>query len=274
MTACALLGAAFACAADAPLSGIERVEIKVRDRVQSERFYSEVLGFGKGSGSSFRVNERQSIEIVSGRADAADHHVAAFSLATSNIKGASELLRRRGVKTSEIQRVRDGSLQFTLRDVDGNRIVIVQPAAGVHGNAVDTRGLSARLRHVGIHVADLDAAAKFYREKLDLVAEDLQRGKTRWINMQLPGGDFIQMQTAPESAPSERRWVHEHFGLDVADAHATYAALLRRGVAPRPAFEPVVGYAGHLKINFLDPDNMLIEFMELGTPKASERREQ
>jgi hypothetical protein len=35
----------------------------------------------------------------------------------------------------------------------------------------------------------------------------------------------------------------------------------------------VVGYAGHLKINFLDPDNILIELMELGAAKATERRE-
>jgi hypothetical protein len=77
------------------------------------------------------------------------------------------------------------------------------------------------------------------------------------------------MRIAPERRPDL-----EHIAFDVADAHATYKALLQRGVPPGPVFEPVVGYAGRLKINFIDPDNMLVELMELGAAKAGERREQ
>jgi catechol 2,3-dioxygenase-like lactoylglutathione lyase family enzyme len=91
--------------------------------------------------------------------------------------------------------------------------------------------------------------------------------------MHLPGGDYIQMQLPPENAASGPRWPHEHFALDVDDAHATYATLIRRGAPPGRAFEPVVGWAGRLKINFADPDGTLIELMELGAAKAGERRE-
>jgi catechol 2,3-dioxygenase-like lactoylglutathione lyase family enzyme len=255
-------------------SGIAEVAVKVSDAVRSDRFYREVLGFDPLPGKTrYAVNDDQTIEIVASRADGADHRLAHFTLATGDVRSAREVLMRRGVEVTAISKAADGSLRCTLSDPDGNRILLMQAATMPRRKAPGARPISTHLRHAGIQVADLDTAAKFYHDKLGLEPERLQHGKTRWINMQLPGGDYIQMQLAPENGLGDRRWTFEHFGLDVQDAHAAYQELQKRGVPPGPRFEPVVGYAGRLKINFADPDNTLVELMELGSAKATERRE-
>jgi catechol 2,3-dioxygenase-like lactoylglutathione lyase family enzyme len=285
----ALVGYAAICTAcayagDFQFSGIAAVAVKVSDATRSDRFYRDVFGFdplpnGVISGNAcYKVNDEQFIKIVPGRSDGTDHHIAYFSLATNDIRGTRELLKRRGVEVTDISRGAGGSLQCTLADPDGNRIVMTQVVTGsqkdhAQGKMPAARSVSTHLRHVGIQVANLEVSAKFYHDNLGLATERFQRGKTRWVDMRLPGGDYIQMQIAPENVSADRRWSLEHFGLDVQDAHVAYEELMRRGVPPSPGFEPVVGYAGHLKINFLDPDNILIELMELGAAKATERRE-
>ena len=277
LAACFAVCTACACAADLQFSGIEQIAIKVGDAARSDAFYREILGFDR-LGTWYKVNDGQFIELVAGRADAADHHLAHFSLATADIRGMRAQLERRGVQTTKIAPGADGNLQCILQDPDGNRIVVTQAAAGslkerARGKMLSPRRLSTRLRHVGIRVANLDAAMSFYRDKLGLAAEQSERGQLRWVDMRLPGGDYIQMQTARENHTGNRRWSLEHYGLDVSDAHATYKALIGRGIPANAKFEPVVGYAGHLKINFIDPDNTTVELMELDAAKAHERRE-
>jgi catechol 2,3-dioxygenase-like lactoylglutathione lyase family enzyme len=283
MAAYMVICGACAYAGDVRFSGIAEVAIKAGDAPRSNRFYRDVLGFeplpnGAISGRVlYRVNGEQFIEIVEGRLGGQDHHVAHFSLSTVDVRSARALLRGRGVEATDILRRADNALYFTLGDPDGNQIMVIEVPAGsknrTRGTMPTGRRVSSHLRHVGIQVADLEVSAKFYQDNLGLAAERLQRGKTRWVNMWLPGGDYIQMQAAPENVSADRRWSLEHFGLDVLDAHAAYEELIRRGVPRSLRFEPVVGYAGHLKINFLDPDNTLIELMEQGAPKQTERRE-
>ena len=284
LAAYVLIFGACAFASDVQFSGIAEVVVKAGDAARSGRFYRDVLGFeplpnGTISGSArYKVNDEQFIEILEGRSGGQDHHIAHFSLSTGDIRSARALLRRRGVEVTDILRGADGSLRCTLGDPDGNRIVVTQVPAGsrkdrTRGTMPAGRRISSHLRHVGIQVAGLEASARFYQDNLGLAVERLQRGKTRWVHMRLPGGDYIQMQAAPENVSADRRWSLEHFGLDVPDAHTAYEELIRRGVPRSPRFEPVVGYAGHLKINFLDPDNTLIELMEQGSAKETERRE-
>lgn len=283
LASCVAMCTVCAWAADSPFSGIAQVAIKISDAARSDRYYREVLGFDRlpasPAGSAwYKVNDDQFIELLSGRADAADHHVAHFSLATADIRRATALLKSRGIQTTEILPGADGNLQCKLNDPDGNQVVVTQRVTGSlkdrsRGSLLTARRLSTRLRHVGIKVADLDIAASFYRDKLGLTVEEQERGTLRWINMQFPDGDYIQMQTGRENHTGKRLWSLEHFGLDVADAHATYETLIGRGVPRDGKFEPAVGYAGHLKINFMDPDDTMVELMELGTAKANERRE-
>lgn len=268
-------------------SGIGSIGAGTVDAARADRFYREVLGFdpaprGGASGRYYKVNDTQFIELVAGPIDSANRRVKYFSLMTRDVRTACELVRRGGLETTGVARGDDGSLRCSLQDPDGNRIVLAQAVAGslqerTRGKLLGARRISTRLRHAGVQVADLDAAVTFYREKLGLAAEVLQHGNTRWANMHLQpdkAGDYIQLRIGPQQMRPEFMWPHEHFGFDVEDAHATHRLLIQRGAPPADGLTPVVGYAGHLKINFADPDKTLIELMELGAAKAEERREQ
>jgi catechol 2,3-dioxygenase-like lactoylglutathione lyase family enzyme len=271
-------------AAEIPYTRIDHVGVSTSDAGRADRFLRDVLGFDSapesaGAGRYYKVNDGQFVEIFAARITAATHRVTHFSLAVSGIQAAAKLLRDRGVAITDVSPGDDRSLHCAFKDPDGNRIVLTQVMGGslqdrIRGKLLHARRISTHLDHVGLQVADLDASTTFYRDKLGLVAEVLQRGKTRWVNMHLPGssGDYIQLLVNTD-APSERRWPREHFGFTVSDAHATHKLLMQRGVPPNPAFTPVVGYAGRLKINFVDPDDTLIEMMEIGAAKASDPRE-
>jgi catechol 2,3-dioxygenase-like lactoylglutathione lyase family enzyme len=283
MVAC--LAAMTVSGAEVDCVGIGRVTVRVTEPERSVRFYRDVLGFETTPADSrfgrqcFWVNEDQSIEILQVPGKDSEQRLESFCLRTAVLEKSRAALERRHIPVTQISLGEDGARRCVLSDPDGHRIYLTgaaasRPPAPSAGGPSGGPPVPNRLRHVGLMVLDLDAAVKFYSEELGLIPVIQESHNTRWADMyiQSRSGDYIQL-LVPPTAQVPARWSREHFGLDVRDAHAAYAQLVGRGLPPREAFEPIVGYAGHLKMNLTDPDGTLVELMELGAPKASERRE-
>lgn len=139
-----------------------------------------------------------------------------------------------------------------------------------------TTPMSARLDHVGLNVADLDAMKEWYADALKLDVE---------FEFELPGVDFrgamlrsaegyrIELLSRPGSSaglqaanPVEAALTRGfgHIALDVPDVDAAYDALLAAGatdrMTPRPSPEPGVRMA-----YVADPEGNLVELLDRTT---------
>jgi catechol 2,3-dioxygenase-like lactoylglutathione lyase family enzyme len=127
--------------------------------------------------------------------------------------------------------------------------------------------------HVGIAVADLDRAVRWYGEALELVVEfefALEPFGLRGVVLKSASGYRIELLERAGSAPGPRpagpldACLTQGFGhmcLDVADVDQAFGHLLTAGAAermpPRPSPEPGVRMA-----YVADPEGNLIELID------------
>ena len=110
------------------------------------------------------------------------------------------------------------------------------------------------LNHVALHVSDLDASIRFYRDVLGLpqIPRPAFNFAGAWFAL---GSQELHLISDPLLSSERRR--HHHFALLVDDAHAAKAELAAKGVinmegpSPRPD--------GPLQLFFHDPDGYRIE---------------
>jgi lactoylglutathione lyase len=129
--------------------------------------------------------------------------------------------------------------------------------------------------HVGLSVADLEAAEQFYTSAFGFERQlvfELSPHPIRGMMMTHPSGCRFELFEHAESAPGvkaagpiEAHATHgyNHFALSAPDIDAVFAAALEAGarpvIEPRPSPEPGVRFA------FLaDPEGNLVELVEKG----------
>jgi catechol 2,3-dioxygenase-like lactoylglutathione lyase family enzyme len=136
--------------------------------------------------------------------------------------------------------------------------------------------LEVRPHHVALTVEDLDRAAGWYAEALGfatLLAFSLP-GSVRGAMLRTPAGAGIELFEVPGSQPglvdadppeAMRTRGFGHVGLEVADLHAAFAAVVAAGASvvwePRDAPEP-----GRQMAFVHDPDGNLVEL--IGPPSS------
>ena len=138
----------------------------------------------------------------------------------------------------------------------------------------DAEGIAAvRMDHVGLSVADLDAAADFYQRALGFESEfpfELPFDGVRGVMMLHPSGLRLELFERPGAAPGiqgrdprEALATHGygHFALTAAAIDPVYEGLLAaggRGIkAPGPSPEPGIRMAF-----VADPEGNLVELVE------------
>jgi len=263
--------------------GVAHIALFAHDHEKSVAFYREFLGFeeaytlknpdGSQSVTSFKVNDRQYVELLPERAPNTDR-LAHISLQTDDANAMRAYLASKGIKSAgNLSKDQTGDLKFTVTDPDGHELEIVQYQPDgwrtrAKGKHLSPDAISKHMMHVGIIVTDLDRANKFYADILGF--HEIWRGskdgkELSWTNMQVPdGNDYIEFMLYNETPPPTKRGSAHHLCLEVPDAAATIATLDKKPYRKQytQTLQIRTGINRKRQVNIFDPDGTRTEVME------------
>lgn len=293
----ALLAAGPVLAEDLPLLGLAHVGIRVSDLEKARSFYGGVIGLDEAfttkndDGSVFvayfKVNDHQFIEIFPGLKPDQIVPMTHIAMYTDNLEHLRQMMVARGLEPTAIHKgPRDHNLSFSLRNLPGQELTFLEFVQympdSLHtrdvGKHLSPRRLSTHLEHAGIITPDIDAAYKFYVEKLGFherwrrYHEGLKPSapdeKPTLIHLGLPGPskDYVELsnfngQPAPARA---RAGTAAHCSLEVPDIKKAFQQTLDRGET-KDRKDPRFGLDDRWQFNLFDPDGTRVECMQ---PKA------
>jgi catechol 2,3-dioxygenase-like lactoylglutathione lyase family enzyme len=268
-------------AQELPILGLNHAAFQVEDLRSADAFYHGVLGLDaafqepKPDGSPglifYKINDDQYLEVSAGLAAAEDRRMSHVAFQTNDLDKLHAILEAKGLKPTPIKSGKDKNRNFGVRDPEDNRLEFTQYMPGsLHSNAIgkslSPNRISAHMMHAGIYVTDVDAALKFYRDRLGF-QETWRGGRTegelRWINLKTPGtrGDYIELMIAAPRASRDELGSMQHVCLEVADIKAAQKVLAGRGM-DGPKNQPKVGRNGKWQLNLFDPVGSRVEVME------------
>ncbi|MBD5780080.1 VOC family protein [Pelagicoccus sp. NFK12] len=264
-----------------PIVGIAHVAFQVSDLEQSAHQYASYYGFesafstNEGEGSEYlKINDEQFLKLVQVPEETDDNRLIEIAFQVRDLELTTNLLRKIGLKPSEIYPSLDGSLTSALTDPDGHRLLFLEYIpdslqAKTRGEHLGSHRLSVRLQHVGLTVRSEPAANAFYREALGF--QETWRGSRNddgpdaWVNMQMPGehGDYIEYILIDGMVPSRKQLgsMH-HLCLLTEDIQWVHRQLLRNGLPDLDRHKPMVGRSNRWLLNVHDLDGTRTEFME------------
>jgi catechol 2,3-dioxygenase-like lactoylglutathione lyase family enzyme len=270
--------------------GLSHAAFYVSDMAKARQFYENFLGYeaqytvprpkAKGAGElvCIKINDHQSVELFPGAEVAADaprlYHIA---VEVDDAEAMRVYLKSRGVEVPDkTPQGKVGNANYFIKDPSGNIVEIVEylptglTAQGKGKFLPETR-ISLRMRHVGVMIAKLDEAKKFYEDILGF--KEIWRGSNNpttlsWVHMRVPDGDdFIEFMLYEKFPPLDRIHTMEHICLEVPDIEKT-DALLKTRPYPEGSKAPTpmkAGVNGKRQINYYDPDGTRVEIMEPNT---------
>jgi catechol 2,3-dioxygenase-like lactoylglutathione lyase family enzyme len=259
--------------------GVAHIGLKTNDLAAARNFYGRDLGFAepftldKPAGglllTYFKVNDHQYIEVFPELKSETEDRLSHIAFETSDAQQLRDYLAGHGVKVPDaIHPGRDGNLSFMIKDPDGHNVEFVQYLPGsLHSTNFgkfmpDTR-ISTHMIHVGVTVADRDAADRFYKEILGFRETwhgGMKDDRTDWVDMRVPEGtDWLEYMLNVHNPSPRTLGVMHHLALGVPSVEAGYKILLGRGMQME---KPEIGRDGKWQLNLYDPNLTRAELME------------
>ena len=253
------------------ITGIDHVDFYTTSPEANSHLYTVVLGLP--SASPVEPGQTQRFMVGTqwvGYSPAPDlkstdrmDHVA---FRTTDCEGLRIYLASHGIKVpGSVTKLADGTLSFTVRDPEGNRIEFAQPPSRMTSEVGDF--VSHRLIHAGFIVHDRAAEDHFYRDILGFRPYwhgGMQPGRTDWVSIQVPDGtDWLEYMLNQPAHPDLRlTGIMNHISLGVKDMNAAQMKLESHGWKPHGDEHSQIGRDGKLQLNLFDPDLTRIELME------------
>jgi catechol 2,3-dioxygenase-like lactoylglutathione lyase family enzyme len=258
------------------LTGIAFVELQVSDLKKSTAFYAGLLGYRAVQMPAlagnrrvyFNINSSQSIRIKEGLPAGQDERLLSIAFQTSNAEVMRQYLRSKTVMVpSSLNKEPRGDLWFQVTDPGGHVIKFIQYAHGQITIMKQGNGVSARILHAGITVADTAASNAFYRDILGF-SETWRGGATdsvtSWINMHVPESTaYLEYMLVSRPVNRQQLGGLHHIALMVADMQQALEILQPRASSTGYVIpSPRVGRNKRWQLNLFDPDGTRIELME------------
>jgi len=263
-----------------PIVGVAHIGLKTANLEAARSFYGHDLGFAeaftldKPTGglllTYFKVNDHQYIEVFPELKSETEDRLSHIAFETTDIRQLRDYLASRGVKVPEtLKPGLDLNISMMVKDPDGHNVEFVQYMPGsLHsrnfGKALLATRVSERIIHVGVTVADRDAADAFYKDILGF-GEMWHGGRTDdrtdWVDMRVPEGtSWVEYMMNVRNPTPRTLGIMHHLALGVSDIKAANQVLLDHGM--RPKEEPKIGRDGKWQLNLYDPDLTRAELME------------
>ncbi len=268
------------------ITGLSHVGLFAHDLEKSVEFYQAFLGFeeqfqltepdGRTALKFMKINDRQFIELFPER-NPADDRLYQVAFIVEDIEALRLHLKANGVKVPEqAKKGRIGNVSFSIPDPDGHILEFVQYMTDGWtiqdtGKHLSRQRISARLKHLGFTVKNLEASLAFYRDILGCT--ETWRGssdgkKLSWVNVKLPDCDeYLELMLYDEELSWERKGRLNHMSLEVDDIERSMAIIAERaaqGLYNRPLASKT-GINRKRQLNLFDPDETRAELMEAGT---------
>jgi catechol 2,3-dioxygenase-like lactoylglutathione lyase family enzyme len=286
---CALLlsASAFAQTPKRPdIVGVAHIRLKTDNIAAARNFYGHDLGFEEPFSHDkliyFKVNDHQYIEVSPELKSSTEDRLSDIAFETTDARKLRDYLAARGVEVPEaVQPGRDGNLSFLIRDPDGHNVEFVQYMPGsLHsksfGKFMPATRISTHMIHVGVTVADRDAADRLYRDILgfrEMWHGGMKDDRTDWVDMRVPdGSDWLEYMLNVHHPSPKTLGVMHHLALGVPSVAAGYKTLTARGMQLE---QPKIGRDGKWQLNLYDPNLTRCELMEpkpVQTPCCSPMR--
>lgn len=288
----ALCSPLFAQTKRPSIVGVAHIGLKTGDLSAARSFYGRDLGFeepftlDKPSGglllTYFKVNDHQYIEVFPELKSATEDRLSHIAFETTSAQQLRDYLASRGVKVPDtLHPGRDGNLSFMIKDPDDHNVEFVEYVPGsLHSRNFgkfmpDTR-ISERIIHVGVTVADRDAADKFYKDILGFTETwhgGMKDDRTDWVDMRVgEGTDWLEYMLNVHNPSPKTLGVMHHLALGTPSVERSHKQLEGRGMHIE---NPKIGRDGKWQLNLYDPDLTRAELMEpkpVETPCCSPMR--
>src|SRR5690349_12441694 len=161
--------------------GVAHMAVYVKDLAKTRQFYEDFLGYAEaftlpkkdGTGTRIvfiKINDHQYFEIFN-EADRGEGQLNHISFYTDSADRMYQYLKSKGIEVMSdkgaVGKGQTGNKNFNVKDPDGHIVEIVeyQPdswTAREYGKFMPPTRISDHIMHVGILVADLEKANRFY----------------------------------------------------------------------------------------------------------------
>ena len=276
------------------ITGISHAAFYVSDMAKARAFYEGFLGFQspfsiprKNPAEQLvwiKINDRQTVELFPGSEVAPEaerlYHLA---VETDDAEAMRVYLKAKGVEVPDKVGVgKIGNKNYFIKDPSGNIVEIVEYMPDgwtmrAQGKFLPDTRISTRMSHVGVMIAQLDTALKFYEDILGF--KEIWRGakaanQLSWVNLQVPdGNDYVEFMLYEKYPSLDRVHTLQHICLEVPDVAKAGEMLSHRKYpeGSKPATPLAVGVNGKRQINYYDPDGTRVEVMEPATADGQPR---
>jgi catechol 2,3-dioxygenase-like lactoylglutathione lyase family enzyme len=263
------------------ITGISHLAVYTSNPTATDHYYRELMGAAKlpdpenPKGVRYAFNNVQFVEVLPLPPDQGINRLDHIAFNTDDAEGLRKYLAAKVWKTpSKVEKGADGSLWFTVRDPEGNKVEFVQPPhlpeAIVAPNVV-----GRHIIHVGILVHNRDFENTFYRDLLGFRPYwwgGMVEGRLDWVSQQTPDShDWIEYMLVhdgsaagiPPAMSQHELGVLDHFSVGVSSVDMAFKTLTdgnRLAGVPNDG-QTKVGKDGKGQFNMYDPDGIRMELM-------------
>src|SRR4051812_33381582 len=219
------------------ITGISHAAFYVSDMKKAREFYEGFLGFQSPFSIPrknpaehlvwIKINDRQTIELFPGsEVSPTANRLYHIAIETDDAEAMRVYLQSKGVEVPpKTSAGKIGNKNYFVKDPSGNIVEVTEylPDGWTmreKGKFLPETRVSTRMSHVGVMIAQLDQAMKFYHDILGF--EETWRGSKNdkslsWVNLRVPDGDDYVEFMLYDKYPSERVRTLEHICLEVPD---------------------------------------------------------
>jgi len=266
-------------AARPKITGISHIAVYTSDPVASEHYYVGSLGAVKQAdpenpkGTRYAFSAIQFVEVLPLPADAGVSRLDHVAFNTEDAAALHLYLARKAWKVEgNLHKGADGSLWFTTKDPEGNKVEFVQPPADL--KPLDApNAIGRHIIHVGYLVHNRAFEDTFFRDLLGFRPYwygGSAEGRLDWVSQQVPDGhDWLEYMVVsapgtgiPADMTQQHLGVMDHFSVGEVSVPDAFKELTDGNrLAGRHDAAPKIGLDGKYQFNMYDPDGIRAELM-------------
>jgi lactoylglutathione lyase len=225
--------------------------------------------FTTGDLVSFKVNDRQFVEISPSLKAEDQDRLIHIGFETSDARKLRDYLAGKGVAVpAKVDKDADGNRSFVVQDPDGHSVQFVQYMPGSAqsrdtGKHLAATRISDHMMRVGVLVADPAKADAFYKDILGFRLQwkgGRSGDRFEWISMMVPDGyDWVEYMVSANKPTPKQLGVLHHYCLSTLDVQKVYQTVQDRGYKPPAA--PAIARDGCWLLQLYDKNYTRTEIM-------------